>query len=193
CCCNKIFYQTYGYGPTKLLLIIGLAGTHESWGPQVKGLTGTETPNDTESTTIDTNLNTPDDNIDVDNNGGIEICSFDNRGMGQSSALTKKSQYTMTIMAKDAIALMDHLGWVKPHIFRHSMGAMIACKLAAMAPNRILSLALLNVTGGGFECFPKVLGKKNVVILVDEQHKIFDPLNPFCLRGSPDQFPSKKN
>lgn len=35
-------------------------------------------------------------------------------------------------------------------------GAMISCKLAAMVPDRILSLALLNVTGGGFECFPKV-------------------------------------
>jgi hypothetical protein len=34
---------------------------------------------------------------------------------------------------------------------------MIACKLAAMVPERVLSLALLNVTGGGFECFPKVL------------------------------------
>lgn len=33
---------------------------------------------------------------------------------------------------------------------------MIACKLAAMVPERVLSLALLNVTGGGFECFPKV-------------------------------------
>ena len=38
-----------------------------------------------------------------------------------------------------------------------STGAMIACKLAAMVPDRVLSLALLNVTGGGFECFPKVL------------------------------------
>jgi pimeloyl-ACP methyl ester carboxylesterase len=36
-------------------------------------------------------------------------------------------------------------------------GAMIACKLAAMVPDRVLSLALLNVTGGGFECLPKVL------------------------------------
>jgi hypothetical protein len=34
---------------------------------------------------------------------------------------------------------------------------MIACKLAAMVPDRVLSLALLNVTGGGFECLPKVL------------------------------------
>lgn len=35
-------------------------------------------------------------------------------------------------------------------------GGMIACKLAAVAPDRLCSLALLNVTGGGFECFPKV-------------------------------------
>ncbi|KAL8095719.1 hypothetical protein AgCh_036919 [Apium graveolens] len=60
------------------------------------------------------------------------------------------------IMAKDAIAVMDHLGWDKAHVFGHSMGAMISCKLAAIVPDRILSLALLNVTGGGFECFPKL-------------------------------------
>jgi len=59
-------------------------------------------------------------------------------------------------MATDALALMDHLGWKKAHVFGHSMGAMIACKLAAMAPHRLCSLALLNVTGGGFQCFPKV-------------------------------------
>ncbi|KAI6680212.1 hypothetical protein NL676_034093 [Syzygium grande] len=33
---------------------------------------------------------------------------------------------------------------------------MIAWKLAAMVPNRVLSLGLLNVTGGGYECFPKI-------------------------------------
>lgn len=33
---------------------------------------------------------------------------------------------------------------------------MIACKFAALVPDRVLSLALLNVTGGGYECFPKV-------------------------------------
>ncbi|KAF8042850.1 hypothetical protein BT93_A1240 [Corymbia citriodora subsp. variegata] len=59
-------------------------------------------------------------------------------------------------MAKDAIALLDHLGWERAHVIGHSMGAMIACKLAAMVPNRVLSLGLLNVTGGGFECFPKI-------------------------------------
>ncbi|KAF3340085.1 hypothetical protein FCM35_KLT15856 [Carex littledalei] len=34
--------------------------------------------------------------------------------------------------------------------------SMIACKLAALAPERLCSLALFNATSGGFECFPKV-------------------------------------
>ncbi|KAK9994818.1 hypothetical protein SO802_024521 [Lithocarpus litseifolius] len=157
---TKIFYRTYGHGPTKVLLIIGLAGTHESWGPQIKGMVGSDLPNEDEMSSggggggggCDWNP-IPDDN---ESGGGIEVCAFDNRGMGQSSVPTKKSHYTTKIMANDAIALMDHLGWKKAHVFGHSMGAMISCKLAAMVPERILSLALLNVTGGGFECFPKL-------------------------------------
>ncbi|XP_075650540.1 uncharacterized protein LOC142621114 isoform X1 [Castanea sativa] len=155
---TNIFYRTYGHGPTKVLLIIGLAGTHESWGPQIKGMVGTDLPNEDETRSgggggvCDWNR-VPDDN---ESGGGIEVCAFDNRGMGQSSVPTRKSHYTTKIMANDAIALMDHLGWKKAHVFGHSMGAMIACKLAAMVPERILSLALLNVTGGGFECFPKL-------------------------------------
>ncbi|CAE6237792.1 unnamed protein product [Arabidopsis arenosa] len=143
----KIFYRTYGHGPIKALLIIGLAGTHESWGPQIMGLTGTDKPND------------DDGGIVSDDSGtgqGIEVCAFDNRGMGRSSVPTHKSEYTTTIMANDSINLLDHLGWKRAHIIGHSMGAMIACKLAAMVPERVLSLALLNVTGGGFECFPKL-------------------------------------
>ncbi|CAG7880191.1 unnamed protein product [Brassica rapa] len=142
----KIFYRTYGHGPTKALLIIGLAGTHESWGPQIKGLTGTDKPNDEDGDVSD----------DSGIGQGMEVCAFDNRGMGRSSVPSHKSEYTTTIMAKDSISLLDHLGWERAHIIGHSMGAMIACKLAAMVPERVLSLALLNVTGGGFECFPKL-------------------------------------
>uniref|UniRef100_M4EJY2 AB hydrolase-1 domain-containing protein n=1 Tax=Brassica campestris TaxID=3711 RepID=M4EJY2_BRACM len=142
----KIFYRTYGHGPTKALLIIGLAGTHESWGPQIKGLTGTDKPNDEDGDVSD----------DCGIGQGMEVCAFDNRGMGRSSVPSHKSDYTTTIMAKDSISLLDHLGWERAHIIGHSMGAMIACKLAAMVPERVLSLALLNVTGGGFECFPKL-------------------------------------
>nr|GEW79010.1 alpha/beta hydrolase fold-1 [Tanacetum cinerariifolium] len=139
----KIFYKTYGNGPIKVLMIIGVAGTHESWHPQIEGLLlGTTKSNDDN----DQNLN------------GIQVCVFDNRGMGRSSIPKNKSDYTTKIMAADAISLMDHLGWNKAHVFGHSMGGMIACKLAATYPNRVLSLALLNVTGGGYECFPKIDG-----------------------------------
>ncbi|KAG7612808.1 Alpha/beta hydrolase fold-1 [Arabidopsis suecica] len=151
----KIFYRTYGHGPIKALLIIGLAGTHESWGPQIMGLTGTDKPNDDDD----------DDGGIVSDDSGIEVCAFDNRGMGRSSVPTHKSEYTTTIMANDSISLLDHLGWKKAHIIGHSMGAMIACKLAAMVPERVLSLALLNVTGGGFECFPK-LDRKSLSIAI---------------------------
>jgi len=50
-----------------------------------------------------------------------------------------------------------HLRWKKSHVFGHSMGAPISCNLAAIALHRLRSLALLNVTGGGFQCFPKVM------------------------------------
>ncbi|KAL6877603.1 hypothetical protein ACP4OV_012818 [Aristida adscensionis] len=144
----RIFYQRYGHGATKVLLIIGFAGTHESWGPQVKGLTGAAEPADEESPA--------DDDGDGGAAEGVEVCCFDNRGVGRSSVPPRKSQYTTVIMAKDALALMDHLGWRKAHVFGHSMGSMIASKLAAMAPERVASLALLNTTGGGYQCIPKV-------------------------------------
>ncbi|XP_076919436.1 uncharacterized protein LOC143580222 [Bidens hawaiensis] len=131
----KIYYTTYGAGPIKVLMIIGLAATHDSWNPQIQGLVGSVTP---------------------DNDKGIEVCAIDNRGVGRSSVPIKTSEYTTKIMAKDAIAVMDHLGWKKAHVFGHSMGGMIASKLAALFPERLASLALLNVTGGGYECLPKL-------------------------------------
>ncbi|XP_015688961.1 putative aminoacrylate hydrolase RutD [Oryza brachyantha] len=144
----RIFYQRYGHGGTKVLLIIGFAGTHESWGPQVKGLTGAVEPVDEESPAGDDAGGAADE--------GVEVCCFDNRGMGRSSVPPHKSHYTTVIMAKDALALMDHLGWRKAHLFGHSMGSMIASKLAAIAPERVASLALLNTTGGGYQCIPKI-------------------------------------
>ncbi|KZV17205.1 hypothetical protein F511_04006 [Dorcoceras hygrometricum] len=148
----KIFYRIYGGGPVKVLMIIGLAATHQAWGPQIKGLVGTTTPNDSELADGDHD----NESGGAGGGSGVEVCAFDNRGMGRSSIPSKKSEYTTKTMASDAIALMDHLGWRKAHVFGHSMGAMIACKLASMVPERVLSLALLNVTGGGYECIPKI-------------------------------------
>lgn len=147
----KLFYRTYGNGTTKVLMIIGLAATHEAWGPQIKALTNADDDDEKLLSSVDS-----ESGGGGEENDGVEICCFDNRGVGKSFIPNKKSEYSTTIMAKDALVLLDHLGWTKAHVFGHSMGAMIACKLAAIAPNRILSLALLNATGGGFECLPKL-------------------------------------
>ncbi|KAI6693351.1 hypothetical protein NL676_021061 [Syzygium grande] len=89
--------------------------------------------------------------------GGVKVCTFNNHGAGRSSVPADKSECTTKIMAKDVIAILDHLGWERAHVIGHSMRPMIAWKLAAMVPNRVLCLGLLNVTGGGYECFPKII------------------------------------
>ena len=61
----------------------GLAATHDSWGPQIKALTGTTVPKD--------DVWSGDDN---EEGGGIEVCAFDNRGVGRSSVPVKKSEYS---------------------------------------------------------------------------------------------------
>lgn len=67
----------------------GLAGTHDSWGPQIRGLAGTDRANDDETMAVDRESDGANKEV-----GGIEVCSLDNRGMGRSSVPTKKSDYS---------------------------------------------------------------------------------------------------
>lgn len=160
----QIFYQLYGHGDTKVLLIPGVAANYEAWGPQLVGLCGTDVPNH-EGGVGDGNGNQrighdvggeyAQERAGVSGNG-IQACALDNRGVGRSSMPEDKKNYSTTIMAKDALALMDHLGWEKAHVIGHSMGGMIACKLASIAPERVISLAMLSTTGGGYQCLPKL-------------------------------------
>jgi aminoacrylate hydrolase len=69
------------------------------------------------------------------------VVSFDNRGVGQSSPLCEP--LSIELMARDALALAEHLGIDRFHLVGHSMGGLIAQALALHVPERLRSLALL--------------------------------------------------
>ncbi|WP_339861154.1 alpha/beta hydrolase [Paremcibacter congregatus] len=61
----------------------------------------------------------------------------DYRGYGKS--LNMAGEHTIEQIAKDCIALADHLDWNMFHLVGHSMGGMAVQKVIQMVPNRVSS------------------------------------------------------
>jgi pimeloyl-ACP methyl ester carboxylesterase len=73
---------------------------------------------------------------------GYCVATFDNRGVAPSSS--PPAPYRVEEMADDALALLDHLGWVDPvRIAGHSLGGWIAETLALDHPERVRAAALM--------------------------------------------------
>lgn len=75
-----------------------------------------------------------------------QVVWFDHRGVGDSPGPAAKS---MSELARDAIALMDHLQWQRAHVIGISMGGMISQELAVTVPHRVISLSLIVTHFGG--------------------------------------------
>jgi aminoacrylate hydrolase len=73
--------------------------------------------------------------------------SFDNRGLGASRGDTRG--LTVEHMARDALGLLDALKIERAHVVGHSLGGVIAQRLALIAPERIASLAFMCTFAGG--------------------------------------------
>jgi 3-oxoadipate enol-lactonase len=108
-----ISYTVSGEG-TPVLLIMGLAADSAMWVMQLPALLG----------------------------AGYQVITFDNRGVGLSSA--PPGPYTMEEMAVDAIAVLDALGLQQAHVVGISMGGAIAQHVALKAPERLRSLMLVS-------------------------------------------------
>src|SRR6056297_986432 len=68
------------------------------------------------------------------------ILRYDVRGHGSTTA--PEGDYTVELLADDAIGLMDELGIDKAHFMGISMGGMIGQALALAHPKRLSSLTL---------------------------------------------------
>ncbi|HTV68470.1 MAG TPA: alpha/beta hydrolase [Rhizobiaceae bacterium] len=73
---------------------------------------------------------------------GYRSIAIDNRGHGLSSKSYDADAYTPEKMAGDAVALLDHLGIERAHVFGYSMGARVSANLALMEPARVATLIL---------------------------------------------------
>lgn len=83
------------------------------------------------------------------------VLSLDNRGMGDSDAPLMR--YSTSEMARDAVEVLEHIGWLPPnslaldpsalkrtlHVIGISMGGMIAQELACLVPTALSSLNLI--------------------------------------------------
>lgn len=69
---------------------------------------------------------------------------FDLRGHNRSKAPKDLSHMTVLDMAKDLVALLDHLKIEKAHFVGHSFGVPILINFSELAPERALSFTFIN-------------------------------------------------
>jgi pimeloyl-ACP methyl ester carboxylesterase len=95
---------------------------------------------------------------------------FDNRDAGQSSMA--EGDYEIADMARDALALADHLELDTFHLLGVSMGGAIAQEIALQAPDRIrsLTLAVTFPAGGAYARRLAEVWSARVAQVSREQH-----------------------
>lgn len=73
---------------------------------------------------------------------GFFVVSYDQRGHGRSPWA---GDYTVENLAADALAVLDSQGIGAAHFVGHSLGGRVSLAVGALAPERMLSLTLLDV------------------------------------------------
>ena len=79
------------------------------------------------------------------------VVVFDHRGHGASDGPDRAEDYSLDRMAADVLAVADALGEDRIRLLGHSMGGMIARRIAVDAPHRLEALILMDTSHGPLE------------------------------------------
>lgn len=79
---------------------------------------------------------------------GRHVVVPDLRGHGTSGGPDGADRYDLEAFASDVLDLADRLGWGRFGLLGHSMGGMVAQRVALRAPDRLTSLVLMDTHHG---------------------------------------------
>ncbi len=77
----------------------------------------------------------------------FDLVALDFAGHGKSAHRPRGTHYYMLDNVFDVDAALDALGWERCHLLGHSLGGVVACALAAAAPERATRLVALDSIG----------------------------------------------
>lgn len=116
---TTLHYEIHGNTGAPVLLIQGVGVAGDAWRPQIDALASQ-----------------------------YRMLAYDHRGIGRSG-YAGREKLSIPLMAADALALMDAAGWATCHVVGHSMGGVVAQRLALTRPNRVRTLSLLCTVARG--------------------------------------------
>ncbi|MFN8034477.1 MAG: alpha/beta fold hydrolase [Acidimicrobiia bacterium] len=79
------------------------------------------------------------------------VVTFDLRGHGASEGPEEPSRYSLDRFVRDVLAVLDALGVERFRLLGHSMGGMVARRLAGAVPHRLDALVLMDTAAGPLE------------------------------------------
>jgi pimeloyl-ACP methyl ester carboxylesterase len=86
-----------------------------------------------------------------------QVITYDHRGHGQSPKLGNEASYAFDLLLEDVVAALERRGGQPVHVLGHSMGGIIALRLAMERPDLVQSLFVSSTGPESTGAIPVVL------------------------------------